>query len=172
MGFKKAFQHMPKPEGYEDYVQALLEYKEACSVYKRLCQRLEGKYDPASRLARADAKDVYSHACKVYTAERLKYTRAIAVQRLAERGVKIDIQHIMDIAGIEIPLTMKDMIEAHKKEAMLQLMTGDQFEEIRKAALAHPSMQRGRIQAPRATKDSFLAEQDTPDPTFGDFEPL
>lgn len=170
MSFNKAIQRLAKPEGFEDYVQALVLYKEACSKHKRMLNRLNGKFDAASRLARADSKEEFKQACKAYTNARLRYVNNVAKMKLAEKGIDVTAFSVAKSIGIDVPVSMKSMVEEYRRISVVKGMSDEEFDAIKKAALNYESDNK---YSPKRTKNQFLDNKEPKDdPTIGDFDPL
>ena len=171
MSLKNTIQKMAKPEGFEEYIQALILYKKGCSVHRRTMDRLREYNDPASRLAKADCSAMFKQVCKAYYAAQMKYAQAIARSKLKEKGIDISAIEVAKSVGVEFPLSMKEMLAEEKRKAIPAGMDDESFEAIREAALAY--MNRGTEEdSYHRTKNLFMQNTKPFDPTDGDFEPL
>ncbi|MDR3392481.1 MAG: hypothetical protein P4L77_12190 [Sulfuriferula sp.] len=168
--FRKAVQKMAKPDGYEEYLEALLIYKRACSIHRKTLLRLEGLNDPASRLERADSSTMYKVTCKAYSAAQRKYAQLIARSKLKEKGIDTSVIEQAQAVGVEFPLSLKDMIEQERRNAIPQRMTQEEFDKIANAARAVRN--RGtEDDYHNKTRNLFMADK-TVDPMLDDFESL
>ena len=143
MSFPKAVQHIPE---YEQYLKALLVYKAECKRYKTISLRFKNATTPAERLVFLEARERYSKACKLYSAERFIYANALALARIKtqqpkEPGILTPLEEAT-ILGIKVPTSLKDVIEEEKNRRIQESFDPEEFERLRAIAMQHPSMQK------------------------------
>ena len=165
--------------GYEEYVKALLEYKQECKKFKRLSLRYKMATAPAERLMFLEAKEQYKIACKVYSDARFKYAAALATAR-EQLKPETNEQLVLKAAarGVQIPMSMSEIIQAQRDTVHNQYWEEhpEEFEKMKAAALAYMNKDTKPVSksASVSVKEEFMTSEykDVVDPTLGDFEPI
>ena len=105
---------------FQEYVQALLLYKQVKSAYPKFLERFghwQTSKNPLERAKFYDEKEKNSQVCKDYYAVKKRYKETIARAELEARGYKLSATALAEIAAIEIPVSMQDIINSDKNVA-------------------------------------------------------
>jgi hypothetical protein len=105
---------------FQEYVQALLLYKQVKSAYPKFLERFghwQTSKNPLERAKFYDEKEKNSQVCKDYYAVKKRYKETIARAELEARGYKLSATALAEIAAIEIPVSMQDIINSNKTVA-------------------------------------------------------
>lgn len=169
MSFHKAVQNI-NPEEYAKYTEALLLYKQACSVYRKISKKYKNATDATGMLYFLAAQREFKQACKAYYDARNRWEDIVATARLAEDGNKLTAASLARLVGLQIPVTLKDLIKNAKQKAIEDSFAPGELERVKKEILE------ARANGYQSTRTQF---QETPsfgtqavDITTGDFEPL
>jgi hypothetical protein len=105
---------------FQEYVQALLLYKQIKSAYPKFLERFghwRTSKNPLERAKFYDEKEKNSQVCKDYYAVKKRYKETIARAELEARGYNLSATALAEIAAIEIPVSMQDIINSGKSVA-------------------------------------------------------
>ena len=122
------------------YMDALLAYKREKSDYTLFRQRmfsLQDSANPLDRLQWLERKQLHSLRCKQYYAARMAYTDATARAKCVARGIDMSAVDIAKIAAINIPVSMRDMMDEERRQVAIAGMSSEQVEELSNAARAY-----------------------------------
>ena len=103
---------------YQEYVQMLLIYKQAKRDYPIFVSQygwMKNSKNPLERTKWYDEKEKNTQINKLYYAVRAKYKDAAARAEFATRKIDLSVVDIAEIAGIEIPVKMCDIIKSERK---------------------------------------------------------
>jgi hypothetical protein len=103
---------------YQEYVQMLLIYKQAKKDYPIFVSQygwMKNSENPLERARWYDEKEKNTRINKLYYAVRAKYKDAAARAEFAARKIDLSVVDIAEIAGIEIPAKMCDIIKSERK---------------------------------------------------------
>ena len=135
MGFAKAVQNT-HPEDREEYIGALFAYKEEGKVFHKARKLYKSSSIPAERLKWFEARERYSLASKLFHAAQEKYARATTMSKLQARGVNTDAFSLAKLAGVDLPLTLRDMLEETKRERAVTQVSSEYMENLKRINLA------------------------------------
>ena len=173
MAFAKAVQKV-NPEAHVEYVKALLEYKAECKAYYRAKKLWKNSPLPHERLKWYDAEERHSLACKAFHAAMERNARAHVLKHFEERQIDISGLTLAQVAAIDVPLSMHDMIEREKRLRAEQLIESDpEMQAYKKVALEYMGIETEREQknySPTSTKGRFLDSRDPKDVTADSLE--
>jgi hypothetical protein len=133
MSFTKAAQKN-KAEGFEEYIEELIIYKNTCKLFSKLRKRSQYSENPLERLRYFEGKELYSKACKKYQKARARYEQSLAIQRLKERGVDLNAVKLAELVGVSIDSSLNGLIKESKEIAQTQeiakSITQEEFDAI------------------------------------------
>ena len=160
---------LTKPEGFDEYSMALLYYKRACSVYKKIKLRLSGRTDEVSEFQLYKAEKAFSQECKAYYVARREYSEKSAIAQLKDKGVDVSVLEFARLAGCSVPLTMREITEQARKQALGASMNMS-AEELAKFKQEVEELRAAR--KPQAYSKSEVLSSVLDDNSYGDFAPL
>lgn len=102
---------------FQEYVQVLLLYKQVKSAYPKFLERFghwRTSKNPLERVKFYDEKAKNSQVCKDFYAMKKRYKETIARAELETRGYNFSATTLAEIAAIEIPVSMQDIINSDK----------------------------------------------------------
>lgn len=105
---------------YQEYVQMLLIYKKAKREYPIFVAQyswMKNSENPLERAKWYDEKERNTQINKLYYAVRAKYKDAIARAEFSAKKINLSVVDLAEIVGIEIPVSMNDIIKSEKKTA-------------------------------------------------------
>jgi hypothetical protein len=137
MAFLKALQKTD-PEDNAAYITALMEYKAECTAYYRARKLWKGSPVPMERLKWFEAVERYSLACKVFANVKEYRARAQAIKHFEAKGIDISGITLVQVAGIEVPMSMHEMMEQEAQRARAEQVENDlELRALRDAILAN-----------------------------------
>jgi hypothetical protein len=103
---------------YQEYVQMLLIYKKAKKDYPIFVSQyswMKNSENPLERATWYDEKEKNTQINKLYYAVRAKYKDAAARAEFAVRKIDLSVVELAEIAAIEIPVSMRDIVKSERK---------------------------------------------------------
>jgi hypothetical protein len=103
---------------YQEYVQMLLIYKKAKKDYPIFVSQyswMKNSENPLERATWYDEKEKNTQINKLYYAVRAKYKDAAARAEFAVRKIDLSVVELAEIAAIEMPVSMRDIIKSEKQ---------------------------------------------------------
>ena len=172
MAFPKAIQNV-SPEAHAKYVEALMEYKASCSMDAKLRKLYKNSLIPEERLRYWDFHEKHSEICKAFYAAKNEYAKAHVTATLKARGMDISALTLAEIAGVDVPLSMKEIISRNAQEKAIAALAADPaaqrlYEQLQEANKETENVVK---KEPNSSKARFLTSVEQ-DPTLGDFEGL
>ena len=157
---------------YKAYMEMLLLYKKKKSdyaIFLRQFKHFKDSENPMQRLRFYEEKSQHSEVCKAYYKARLIYQEAAARLGCEDKGIDLSAMDIAKIAGVSIPVSMRDIIETEKKQRIIDNTPPEALAEL--IRINKEIMQR-RLTGESIEDIESSSTDVTTDPTFEDFSPL
>jgi hypothetical protein len=129
MRFSQAIQNT-HPEDRAEYITALVAYKEEGKLFHKARKLYKDSPHPLEQLKWYKARDRYSLASKLFQQARDKFSRAQTLKKLEARDIDAQELAISTLASMEIPTSLKDMLEETRRERLVQEMPSKDLEEL------------------------------------------
>ena len=164
MAFLKAVQ-VEFSEERNKYVEALIAYKAEAKRYHKARRVTKNSQNPLEQLEWYKAKDRFSLASRLFQQAREEFSRSQALHKLEARGMDITELSLAKLAGIEIPMSLKDMLEETRREAMAASVKPEQrgmeFSEAETIAAMSPEERNEFIKSGKPLEEYLLTKDFT-----------